>query len=160
MKKILAIAAAMLLAAAALAQDGRSIYRKYSDEKGVSAVYISTAMFRLVGKLPDLEIGDEDVNVASIVKSLDGMYILSSGNPDVNARILKDAGKIANAGNYEMLMEVKDSGETVNIYTAGDDEEINHLVLVASEPEECTFICLDGKIPRKELEKLIASAME
>lgn len=160
MKKFFAIAAALLLAAAAFAQDGKSIYRKYSDEKNVSAVYISTAMFRLVGKLPDLEIGDGEVNVASIVKSLDGMYILESENPDVNARMVKDVSKWVGSSKYEMLMEVKDNGETVNIYTAGTEKEVTSLVLVAADHDDCTFICLDGKMPREELEKLIASAME
>lgn len=160
MKKFFAIAAAMLLAAAAFAQDGKTIYRKYSDEKGVSAVYVSTAMFRLVGKLPDLEIGDDEVNVAPLVKSLDGMYILSSENPDVNARMVKDVSKWVDSSKYEMLMEIKDDGEIVNIYTAGTEKEVTSLVLIAADGGESTFICLDGKMPREELEKLIASAIE
>ena len=47
MKKIIAIAAAMLLTLTAFAQkDGQKIYNKYSDAKGVSAVYMSPSMFR------------------------------------------------------------------------------------------------------------------
>ena len=46
MKKIFAIAAAMLVTVSAFAQDGKSIYKKYSDAENVSAVYISPAMFR------------------------------------------------------------------------------------------------------------------
>ena len=49
MKKIILIFAALLLAFSAFAQDGRSIYNRYSDEEGVTAVYISPAMFRLLG---------------------------------------------------------------------------------------------------------------
>ena len=48
MKKIALIAAFSLLVATAFAQDGKSIYNKYSDEKNVSAVYISPTMFRLM----------------------------------------------------------------------------------------------------------------
>ena len=44
MKKIFIVAVAMLLTFTAFAQDGRSIYNKYSDAKGVSAVYVSPAM--------------------------------------------------------------------------------------------------------------------
>lgn len=160
MKKFFAIAATMLLAAAAFAQNGKTIYRKYSDGKGVSAVYVSTAMFRLVGKLPDLEIGDGEVNVASIVKSLDGMYILNSENPDVNVRMTKDVSRWVDSSRYEMLMEIKDDGETVNIYTAGTEKEVTSLVLLASDSRECTFICLDGRMLREDLEKLITTATE
>ena len=38
MKKIFAIAAAMLVTVSAFAQDGKSIYKKYSDAENVSAV--------------------------------------------------------------------------------------------------------------------------
>ena len=77
MKKIIAIAAAMLLALCASAQSSKSLYNKYSGEKGISAVYISPAMFRLIGKLPELELADEDVDISRIIKSLEGMYFFS-----------------------------------------------------------------------------------
>ena len=59
MKKIIAIAAAMLLTLTAFAQkDGQKIYNKYSDAKGVSAVYMSPSMFRLMGSLPEMTVGE------------------------------------------------------------------------------------------------------
>ena len=69
MKKIIIIAAAILMTASAFAQDGKSIYNKYSDEAGVSAVYISPAMFRLMGRLPDIEVTDgESFNLGAFVR--------------------------------------------------------------------------------------------
>ena len=56
MKKIIVIAIALLAAAGAYAQEGRNIYNKYSDSQGVSAVYISPAMFKLIGKIPELNV--------------------------------------------------------------------------------------------------------
>ena len=44
MKKLFIIAATLLLGIFAHAQDGKSIYNKFSDEEGVSAVYISPSM--------------------------------------------------------------------------------------------------------------------
>ena len=72
MKKLFTIAAAVLLTFNALAQDGRSIYNKFSDEPGVSAVYISPSMFKLIGKIPAIELGDggEKVDITPIIKSL------------------------------------------------------------------------------------------
>ena len=69
MKRICAIAAAMLLTITAFAQDGKSIYNKYSDLKGVTAVYVSPAMFRLMGKIPDINLGDGDLNLSPIITS-------------------------------------------------------------------------------------------
>ena len=65
MKKIALIAAFSLLVATAFAQDGKSIYNKYSDEKNVSAVYISPTMFRLMGSIPEIEMRRPVILVAS-----------------------------------------------------------------------------------------------
>ena len=91
MKKIFAIAAAMLVTVSALAQDGKSIYKKYSDAENVSAVYISPAMFRMMGKIPDMEVGDSDMNLTPVIKSLTGLYLVSSENGSINAKLKADA---------------------------------------------------------------------
>lgn len=76
----------MLLAAiSSFAQDGRSIYQKYSDSENISAVYVSPAMFKLIGRLPDIEMNEGEVNFFPIIKSLTGLYIISSSNSTINA---------------------------------------------------------------------------
>ena len=77
MKQFYIIVAMLLLSISALAQDGRSLYNKYSDLADVEAVYISPAMFSLIDKIPDVEMNDESVNFGPIIKSLTGLYILS-----------------------------------------------------------------------------------
>ena len=53
MKRItLLVAALFMLTANICAQDSKGIYNKYSDNDEVSAVYISAAMFKLMGKVP------------------------------------------------------------------------------------------------------------
>ena len=93
MKKILLIALAALIGASALAQDGKTIYNKYSEGQGVSAVYISPAMFKLMKRIPDIELEGENVNLGPIIKSLTGMYILNSENPDVNEDMKRDVDR-------------------------------------------------------------------
>ena len=48
MKKIIAISVMLLIAVGAFAQEGKRLYNKYSAQEGVSAVYISPAMFKLM----------------------------------------------------------------------------------------------------------------
>ena len=160
MKRIILILAALLLSISAFAQNGKNIYQKYSDAEGVTAVYISPAMFRLIGSIPDLEVGDEKVNIAPLVQALSGFYVIDSENPDVNGRLRGEVETLINRGKYEMLMEVKDSGETVRMYTMGDEKTVEGFVMLAAEAAELTFICLDGKMPRKDFEALIASALD
>lgn len=156
MKKIIAIMAAVLVCVAASAQDSRSIYNKYSDKPGVSAVFISNAMFRMIGRIPDIDLGNGDVNLAPIIKSLKGLYILNiDRNPALGATLKADTEKHVKAGRYEMLMEVKDDGETVRIYTVNKGDIITDFVMIASEADETTFISFEGEIPQNALEALL-----
>ena len=159
MKKIMTFAAVILLTAiTALAQDGRSIYNKYSDEKGVSCVYISPAMFRMIGKVSDMDINGNDVNLSSIIKTMSGLYVIDSENPKINSSLIGDVDRFISKGDYEMLMEAKDNGETVRIYTVGDETTVTSFVLLSKEADESTFICLEGKMSRQDLEKAISEA--
>lgn len=160
MKKIIIIAALLLTFISSYAQNGKSIYQKYSEADGVSAVYISPAMFRLMGKLPDLNVEGESVNLAPLIKSLTGLYIINSDNGEVNASLAKDVNKYIEKGRYEMLMEAKDNGETMRMYTEGTETVVNSFVMIAVDSVQTNFICLDGKMNREELEKALASQMK
>ena len=159
MKRIVILFAALLLTCSAFAQNGKSIYQKYSDAENVSAVYVSPAMFRMIGRIPDLEVGEDNVNLSPIIRSLTGLYILNSENASINSALRSDAERFINAGRYELLMEAKDSGETVRMYTIGNDRTIEGFVMLAVDAGEVTFICLDGQMPRKDFEGLIAKQM-
>ena len=159
MKRILTLAAALLLCLSALAQNGKAIYQKYSDAEGVSAVYISPAMFRMIGRIPDLETGDGKVNLTPVIRSLTGMYIINSGNQDINGTLRSEVERFISSGRYELLMEAKDSGETVRMYTVGTEKLISGFVMLAAQAEEVTFICLDGEMPREQFETLVANQM-
>ncbi len=160
MKRIFIIAALLLASIFSFAQTGKSIYQKYSDADGVSAVYISQAMFRLIGKIPDLHVEGEDVNLAPIIQSLSGLYLIDSENPSISAELKAEAGKFVKSGRYELLLEAKDSGEVVRMYTVGSDAVVNGFVMIAEEGTESTFIYLDGKMNRDDLENLIAEKMK
>ena len=160
MKRLIILAALLLAGVLAHAQDSKTIYNKYSDENGVSAVYISPAMFRLIGKIPDLEIGDDHVNLAPLIRSLSGLYIINSENTRINDRLVSEVNHFINSGKYELLMESKDGGEVVRMYTVGTEKIVNSFVMVASEGNEATFICLDVQMDRDELEGVLVETIK
>jgi hypothetical protein len=98
MKKAIIIAAVMMMAVTSFAQSGKSIYNKYSDSEGISAVYISPAMFRMMGTIPSMDIEGYDVEIGSIVQSLTGMYILNSENKKINDALKADVEKFISKG--------------------------------------------------------------
>ena len=158
MKKIYIILVLLTLSVTALAHSGKSLYNKYSDLDNVEAVYISPAMFRLIGKIPDMEVQDGSVNLGPIIKSLSGLYILSIKEDRIAEELADDVNRFIKKGQYELLMEAKDSGEVTRMYTVGDDFTVNSFVMLAREGDEVNFICIDGNIPRDQLEDLIAKA--
>ena len=160
MRRFFILAAMLLVAINSFAQDGKSIYQKYSDSENISAVYVSPAMFKMIGKLPDIELNEGEVNFFPIIKSLTGLYIINSENAGINAQLYADVEKFIKSGKYELLMEAKDSGQTVRMYTVGNDVTVNSFVMIAKEGGETTFICIDGNMNRSDLEKLLAEQME
>ena len=158
MKKLYILVAMLLVSITALAQDGRSLYNKYSDFPNVEAVYISPAMFRLIGKIPDMEIEEGSVNLGPIIKSLSGLYLLSIKEDRVAEELAEDVNRFIRKGQYELLMEAKDNGEVMRMYTVGDDFIVNSFVMLARQGNEVDFVCLDGTMPRDQLEALIAEA--
>ena len=160
MKRIIIVAAMLLTTIASFAQSGKSIYQKYSEAEGVSAVYISPAMFRLMGKIPDLNVEGENVNLAPVIQSLSGLYLITSSNPQINSSIKTEADKLVKSGHYELLMEAKDSGELVRMYTVGTKDFVEGFVMITVDGEEVTFISLDGKMNRDELDNLLAKVLK
>ena len=158
MNRIFALLVMLAVSITAFAQNGRSLYNKYSDYDNVEAVYISPAMFRLIGKIPDMELQEGNVNLGPVIKSLTGLYILSTTREDIAANLAADVNHFIQRGSYELLMEAKDNGEVMRLYTVGDEQIVNSLVMLARDAAETSFICLDGTMPRDELETLIAEA--
>ena len=158
MKILFIIAALLLTGIMAHAQDSKTIYNKYSDENGVSAVYISPSMFKLIGKLPEIEIGDhgEKVDITPIVKTLKGFYLLNTSDQGLTKRLNNDVKSLLGKGSYELMMEAKQDGETVRFYTDGDDSIVRSFVMMALDADSATFISMDGLINRDALERMLA----
>ena len=163
MKRIYAIAVMLLIAAGAYAQSGKSLYNKYSDSNGVSAVYISPAMFRMIGQLPNLDVEASDgekVDIAPLIRSFEGFYLLNVSDKAQAAELKQEVQTMIKAGRFEVLVEAKDSGSTMRIYTAGNDKNISSLVMLAQEGDSVQFICLEGSMNRKDFETLMAKSIK
>lgn len=165
MKKLYIMAALLLITLGAAAQEGRNIYNKYSGTKGVSAVYISPSMFRLIGKLPelDVEVGEgETVDIAPLIGSFSGFYMLDISDPQSAASLSADIKTMVendrSKKHYELLMEVMDEEDIIRIYTAGDDTTIESFVFFIISDPDVQFICIDGTMNRTEVESLFVKA--
>ena len=150
----------LLIAVGAFAQEGKRLYNKYSDMDGVSAVYISPTMFKLMGQLPDINVETADgkkMDMAPIVRSFSGFYMLSFEKKSAaSAELYKEVTSMVNKGNFELLMEVKDDGSTIRMYTLGDEKVVSSFVCIVNEEDGMMFFSLEGSMNRSDVEKLIA----
>lgn len=163
MKRIIILAVLLLSVTIASAQEGKNIYNKYSGSKGVSAVYISPAMFKIIGKLPDLEMTTADgntMNLAPLISTFQGFYMLDISNATTMSAISQDVASMTSKGKYELMMEMKDERETLQIYTSGNEKIIQSFVFLASDGKSVQFICIDGEMKREDIEKLIAGSLQ
>ena len=163
MKRIIILAVLLLSVTIASAQEGKNIYNKYSGSKGVSAVYISPSMFKIIGKLPDLEMETADgssMNLAPLISTFQGFYMLDISNTTTMSAISQDVASMTSKGKYELMMEMKDERETLQIYTSGNEKIIQSFVFLASDGKSVQFICIDGEMKREDIEKLIAGSLQ
>ena len=158
MKKLYTLLVLLTLSMTALAQSGRDLYNKYSDLPGMEAIYISPAMFRMIGKIPDIEFQDEEIDFSPIIKSMTGFYMLSTEDPQHTGSLLEEVNRFIQSGKYELLMEAKENGEVMRMYTMGDEKTVTSFVMVAREGPEVAFISFDGKMDRAQMENILAQA--
>ena len=129
----------------------------------MSAVYISPAMFKIIGKLPDLEMTTADgntMNLAPLISTFQGFYMLDISNTTTISAISQDVASMTSKGKYELMMEMKDERETLQIYTSGNEKIIQSFVFLASDGKSVQFICIDGEMKREDIEKLIAGSLQ
>lgn len=158
MKKIIVIILAVMSSLILKAQDYKSLYQKYSDDDRVTAVYISPAMFKLIGKLPEVKIEDNGVDFGPLIKNMTGFYMLQTEDKALADKIFKDVSKVVSGQRFETLMEVKDKGERVNIFSLGDDNFLKSLVMTAFQGDETVFISIDGLMRREDVENAVGAA--
>ncbi len=146
-----------LVAFTAFAQDYKTIYQKYSDDDRVTAVYISPAMFKMIGKLPEVRIEDNGLDLAPMIKSMTGFYMLQTEDSSLAEKISKDVTRIVGGAKFETLMEIKDKGQKVNILSLGDDQFLKSLLLTVFDSGESMFIGIDGLMNRADVENAVAT---
>ena len=64
--------------------------------------------------------------------------------------------KYIDNGQYELLMETKENGSVMRMYTVGDEKTVTSFVMISKEAGEVSFISFDGLMDRAEMEDLMA----
>ena len=106
---ILTLCLATVACLTAFAQ--KALFEKYSDTDGVTTVYISRNMMRMMG---NVRAGDKDIS--KIASRLDYLKILSCERPSLIPSIKKTAQSFFNQQKFTVIMQVNEGGEHTTIY--------------------------------------------
>lgn len=157
MKKIiiLLLTFAVSMVSSAAQNSKKKIYSEYSGKPGVSAVYISPAMFKLMKTVPDIEINSQEVNFSRFIRTLEGMYILNTSDQDIASRLAKDVESELRYGKHELLMEAIEENQTTRIYIVQNDSIVSDLILLSRDGHSTSYISITGEMPLDELSKMI-----
>ena len=149
--------AAAVIAVTSLAQSSdNSLYKKYSGKPGVSSVYISPAMFKLMQNLPEVELAaDRDVNFERIIKTFEGMYIIEAEDTPLVKELTSDVEALLQKGQLALLMEVVEKDEKVRMYVRQEGELIKQFIMLELEDDSATYISIVADMPVEDFNALI-----
>ncbi|MGN0195042.1 MAG: DUF4252 domain-containing protein [Candidatus Cryptobacteroides sp.] len=157
MKKIVSLIVACIATCISVsAQTSRGIYQKFSQNKGVDAVYVSPATFRLMNGL-NIDLDDmAGLRLKDITADLTGLYILDTGSKEVGRKIADEVRKMVDAGKYELLVSTKDDTDDTSIYAHIDGDTVSDFVLLDISSDGVHWISIEGRIPMEAIQKMMA----
>ena len=148
-------------------KEGNYVYNRWCDMDDVNATYISPEMFRLIKKLPPVELFGRDLDFSPIIQYLSGMYMLEFSQfaqveegtyveqPGGGAVRIKQTGPVEYKRNdskgglrkdirdyldekqYKTLMEQHRNAHYTRIYAASDGNMVTGFVLVDLDEDFC-----------------------
>ena len=139
---ILTLCMTMIACITAFAQ--KALFEKYSETDGVSTVYISHNMMRMMG---NVKAGNKDIS-----KVAGRLQILSCERPSLIPSIKKSAQNIFNQQKYSIVVQVNEGGEHTTIYERHYPNGKNEFALLAIERNEITIINLLGNISLQDIQ--------
>ena len=123
---------------------------KYSDMDGVTSVYISKAMFKLIPNVMS-----DEINLKDIMGKIESLVILKIDDKNVIARIQKEMAQKVNR--YELLMRIKQNKKDIVFYVDGSEESIKELIMCIDDGEEIfSVIRLLGNFLLEDVQTIVS----
>jgi hypothetical protein len=141
--------------------NANSLYSKWAEKDGVTATYISRSMFKMIRKIPQIQLY-KPVDLTPVIKNLDGLYMLEFNTAQrntANGGLQKDIQAVLKG--HEKLMERREGEQVTRLFIATDGKTVSSFVMTRMDigSNYGQFVCIEGAIPQSEFEKVIAEGM-
>ena len=127
----------------------KAFFDKYDDKEGISTVYISATMLRMMGHV---QAGNKDIT--RIAKRLDHIQVLECERPSLINSIKNAAFAYYKQAKYAVVMKTKSNGEDVTIYEKRYKNGKNEYVLLTVERDELNIVNLLGRVSLEEIQAI------
>lgn len=125
-------------------------FEQISNFKGVTSVYISSAMLKNFGAGM---IGDP--HISAIAGNLNSIEIINCENKKYSYTIRNYVKKIAETYQLETLARINNDGEKVSIYGYYNGEKVTYILMLVDNKDDMTVISMSGDIPLDKVGELV-----
>lgn len=150
MKNIRLLLVSMLLIFPLLGQAQQELFKKYSDMKNVSSVYISKAMLDMNPSL-----FTEDIYIGKAASQLNSVQIISTMDNKIKPEMLKDICAQIKSSHYELLMKQKGTVSSSEFYVSRKGDKVKELVMVINGAASLKFVYLEGEMTTKDVQNIL-----
>lgn len=142
---------AILFAIAIVAANAQisKLFERYSDTKGVTSVYISKAMLRM---MPDIRTNGLEFN--DMTEKLNSIRVLTTENTDLANKMGTELDSEIKKDSYELLLSANDDGDKADIYLKTESKGINHYLIIARESGELCIVLISGTVTPADIRKM------
>ncbi len=131
-------------------QAQQNLFKKYSDVKGVSSIYISKAMLDMNPSL-----FTKDIYIGEVASKLNSVQVLSTMNSEIKAELLKDIRALVKSSRYELLMKQKGNVSSSEFYASRKGDKVRELVMLTNGAATLKFVYIEGDMTTKDVQKLL-----
>lgn len=162
-----AIAAGTILPAAAASKEKKvdadkllGLVSEYRNEDGFDVVSMGGLTWGLIKMVANATASPEDQEALDVLDGLIRFVAVEyeGADKDVREEFTRKAGELLDG--VEKIIEVKEDGETVNIYgtLSKDGRYIKDVVIFV--PEDCTLLCFVGSIEVDKINEVVKMTNE
>jgi len=153
MKRLLIFPAILLFLTCGLkAQNLNRFFQKYDDDNRFESVSVGKFLFNLA--LLSNDIKGEERELLANLRKVKILTTNENAQPEFTSKVMRDLQKVIENGDFENLVEVREKGERVNIYTRMNGDYFTDLLIEVKDATEINLIWINGKLSRNIIEKL------
>ena len=153
MKRLLIFPAIVFFLTCGLkAQSLNRFFQKYDDDNRFESVSVGKFLFNLA--LLSNDIKGEERELLANLRKVKILTTNENAQPEFTSKVMRDLQKVIENGDFENLVEVREKGERVNIYTRMNGDCFTDLLIEVKDATEINLIWINGKLSRNIIEKL------